>query len=349
MTGQPAIAGRRILAFLGILIFLFSLLGCSSDRKREAEKKETGGKAVQMQEKTSADLPKEIIGKDGAPMVLIPAGEFEMGDHHGVGEAYSGMVHERAESMKQKLETQDTNETPVHTVYLDAFYMDRYEVTNTQYAKFLNEYERHTGRFNTDGEGHKLLADDIGGPPSRCRSHIIYGSIDTYSAIPKYADHPARPVSWYGAMTYARFYGKRLPTEAQWEKAARGGLVGKKYPWGNRLSRDYANYRGTGGRDIWENTAPVGSFAPNRYGLYDMAGNVCEWCSDWYDIGYYAVSSKRNPIGPNSGTQRVLRGGTFEYDPAAYLRVAFRHSNWPEEGGWLFYGFRCAQDLTLGQ
>jgi formylglycine-generating enzyme required for sulfatase activity len=321
-----------------IAIFVLIVFGCGQDKQA----KDAPGEA---------DNVITITGKDGAEMALIPAGEFEMGDHHGVGSEHSGMVHERAKSMKQKGGAQDTNEGPVHTVYLDAFYIDKYEVTNTQYAEFLNEYERHTGRLNTDGEGHKLLDGDIEGPPRKRRGYI-YRSIDLYSVKPKYANHPAMPVSWYGAMAYAQFYDKRLPTEAQWEKAARGGLVGKKYPWGNRLSRDYANYRGTGGKDIWDGwggTAPVGSFAPNGYGLYDMAGNVCEWCADWYDIGYYALSPKRNPTGPNSGTQRVLRGGTYTYDPAAYLRVAFRHSSRPESGGWLFYGFRCVQDVALGQ
>lgn len=340
-SGRNAVWCKTSSLILATMIVTTLFCGCGKDKQKAVGENAN----IIDEEGEQAVLPKTITGKDGAEMALIPAGEFEMGDHHGAGDAYSGMVHGRAKSMKQGPETQDTNERPVHTVYLDAFYMDRYEVTNAQYAKFLNEYERHAGRLNTDGEGHRLLAYDIGSP----QNGRIYRSIDTYSARPEYADHPARRVSWYGAIAYAQFYGKHLPTEAQWEKAARGGLVGKKYPWGNRLSRDYANYRGTGGRDKWKNTAPVGSFAPNGYGLYDIAGNVCEWCSDWYDIGYYAVSPKRNPTGPSSGIQRVLRGGTYEYDPAAYVRAAFRLSDVPESGGWLFYGFRCVQDVAPGQ
>jgi len=242
-------------------------------------------------------------------MVLIPAGEFSMGDHHNAG---------------------DSDEKPVHTVYLDAFYIDVYEVTNAQYARFLNEYGK-----NTDAAGHELL--DIG--DSDC---LIEKVGNTYKPKAGYEDHPVIEVSWYGAAAYAKFHGKRLPTEAEWEKAARGGLVGKKYPWGDNISHDDANYSGTGGRDRWNGTSPVGSFAPNGYGLYDMAGNVWEWCADWYDSGYYARSAEENPKGPSSGTYRVLRGGSWYYDTNG-LRCAYRYGL--NAGATSRYGgFRCAQD-----
>ena len=269
-----------------------------------------------------------VIADDGVPpevpegMVLIPAGEFSMGDHHDVGHS---------------------DEKPVHTVYLDAYYIDAYEVTNAQYATFLNEYGK-----NEDAKGHGLL--DIG--DGDC---LIEKVGDTYQPKAGYEDHPVIEVSWYGAGAYAQFYGKHLPTEAQWEKAARGGLVGKKYPNGDTISHDDANYFGTGGRDIWEEPAPVGSFPPNGYGLYDMAGNVWEWCADEYSSTYYSESPSENPLGPgtpiffvnddstnvNLLSWRVLRGGSWLY--VTYnLRCADRYGYIPS----LTYsdtGFRCAQ------
>jgi sulfatase modifying factor 1 len=237
-----------------------------------------------------ANILKEIISKDGAKMVLIPAGEFQMGDAlDGVGDA-------------------------VHIVYLDAFYMDVYEVTNAQYKKFM------------DATGYKA---------------------PTYWNDTRF-NQPNYPVIclWNDAVAYADWAGKRLPTEAEWEKAARGGLVGKEYSCGDTINHDYANYEGTGGKDLWENTSPVGSFAPNGYGLYDMAGNVWEWCEDWYDRNYYAVSLRSNPIGPSSGKQKVLRGGSWSYIGHGILdlRVARRGRSNPS-GDYNDDGFRCVQDV----
>jgi sulfatase modifying factor 1 len=196
----------------------------------------------------------EIIGKDGVKMALIPAGEFQMGSNDG-----------------------EDNEKPIHTVYLDAFHIDIYEVTNAQYKKFM------------DATGYKAP---------------YYWSYPDYNA----PNNPVVAVRWEDAKAYADWAEKRLPTEAEWEKAARGGLAGKMYPWGNTVTHDNANDDGTGGKDVWEYTSPVGSFAPNGYGLYDMAGNVFEWCADFSDNNYYANSPKSNPTGPASGEYRILRG-----------------------------------------
>ena len=230
------------------------------------------------------------VGRDGAPMVLIPAGEFQMGSNDG-----------------------SDNEKPVHTVYLDAFYMDKYEVTNALYKKFV------------DTTGHRA---------------------PHYWSDPKYnaPNQPVVGVNWHDAVAYAEWAGKRLPTEAEWEKAARGGLSGKKYPWGDLISHDDANYEGTAGRDQWQDTAPVGSFAPNGYGLYDMAGNVFEWCSDWYGSDYYSSSPKNNPKGPSSGEYRVIRDGGW-YDNANGLRVAVRFYS-PQFRTFYGLGFRCAADSS---
>lgn len=241
-----------------------------------------------------------IVGQDGAPMALIPAGEFQMGSNDG-----------------------GNDELHIHTVYLDDFYMDVYEVTNAQYKKF------------TDATGHKVP---------------YYWNNSDYNA----PNQPVVGVSWYDAKDYAEWTGGRLPTEAEWEKAARGRLEGKTYPWGDVFTNDDANYAGyaggTGGKDIWNYTSPVGSFAPNGYGLYDMAGNVWEWCVDWYGADYYMKSPRQNPTGPSSGTRRVLRGGswcyysldgysTFAFSP---LRVASRDYNLPADTD-RRVGFRCVQ------
>ena len=143
---------------------------------------------------------------------------------------------------------------PVHTVELDAFYMDVHEVTVGQFKQFVQESGYGYNRWND-------VANDSPGD-----------------------DYPMVYVNWHDATAYAEWAGKRLPTEAEWEYAARGGLEGKRYPWGddeNNVARDHANYSGTGGTDTWTYNAPVGSFEANGYGLYDVAGNVYEWCQDW--------------------------------------------------------------------
>jgi formylglycine-generating enzyme required for sulfatase activity len=219
------------------------------------------------------------------------------------------------------------DEIPVHTVYVEEFYMDIYEVTNSRYSSFLNEYGK-----NTDTSGNELL--DISSP--YCLIEKV-GSI--YRPKAGYEDHPVVGVSWYGAAAYAEFYDKLLPTEAQWEKAARGGSSGKRYPWGNGISHNDANYDGTGGRDAWRETSPAGSFKANGYELHDMVGNVWEWCADWYDNEYYSVSPRRNPAGPVSGRFRVLRGGSWN-DTPDFLRVAARGGESPSYADSVV-GFRC--------
>ena len=140
--------------------------------------------------------------------------------------------------------------------------------------------------------------------------------------------HPMIWGSWLDAIAYAKWAGKRLPTEKEWEFAARGGLKDKDYPWGDEeiLAREYANYSGTWGKDKWDkSTAPVGSFKPNGYGLFDMAGNVDEWCQDRYDVR-----------GKDSW---VLRGGHWS-NSTSYLRVAYRLNYAPNHGNY-YFGFRC--------
>ena len=152
------------------------------------------------------------------------------------------------------------NALPVHRVELDAFYMDSTEVTNGQYGVFMEQTGHRKPRYWTNSSYNQT-------------------------------NQPVVGVDWNDAVAYAKWAGKRLPTEAEWEYAARGGLVGKRYPGGDEITHDDANYSGTGGKDVWEGwpnggTAPVGSFEANGYGLYDMAGNVYEWCQDWYGESY---------------------------------------------------------------
>ena len=198
----------------------------------------------------------------------------------------------------------EEDERPLHKVYLDAFYIDTAEVTCARYGRFLSE---------------------TGYPP-----HQLWN--------PEY-DRPEDPVvgvSWYDASAFARWAGKRLPTEAEWEKAARGGSDGKRYPWGDEIDKTKANYASFG-------ITPVKSFEPNGYGLYDMAGNVGEWCEDWYSDTYYSMSSGERPRGPQRGERKVVRGGAW-YNEESGLRIANRYKNAPDLGNFNT-GFRCAQSV----
>jgi len=162
--------------------------------------------------------------------------------------------------------------------------------------------------------------------------------------VPNWADdaHPVVEVSWEQASAYCRWAGGRLPTEAEWECAARGGVTGLKYPTGAALGHDDANFDGTGGRDRWEKSSPAGSFAPNGLGLVDVAGNASEWVADWYGERYYAASPAADPTGPTEGTARVVRGGNWASDPGR-LRVSYRHNVDPGDTQ-VTLGFRCARD-----
>ncbi len=219
-------------------------------------------------------------------------------------------------------------EHPVHKVCLDSFYMDRYLVTNAEFAHFLNLFGNQT-------EGGKKWLDNVGPLSSiLCKIQKKNGLF-----VPKrgYENHPVVKVSWYGARAYARWAGKRLPTEAEWERAARGQLVGEKYVFGDVLRPDQANAGG------FRATMPVGSYPPNGYGLYDMVASVWQWCDDWYEAGYYSYSPRKNPRGPESGSEKVLRGGSWFHQNS--WRVAARLSDDPLSKSFCFVtGFRCAKD-----
>jgi formylglycine-generating enzyme required for sulfatase activity len=234
-----------------------------------------------------------MADKDGMVMVYVPVGEFLMG------------------STDSDPMTQD-DEKPQHTVYLDAFWIDRTEVTNAQYKKCVSAGACRASSYANDSQ---FNGDN----------------------------QPVVGMDWNDAQAYCQWAGRQLPTEAQWEKAARGA-DGRIYPWGNQPATcEYAvmdDVSGNGcgkGHTAW----PVGSKPKgvSPYGALDMAGNVWEWVADWYDDKYYANSPSRNPQGPSSGQFRVMRGASLDNDPTC-ARAACRYSRTPVDRGNNF-GFRC--------
>jgi formylglycine-generating enzyme required for sulfatase activity len=227
-------------------------------------------------------------------MVLIPAGEFTMGR--------TKLTRDDNTTMRPRVLLDDR---PAHKVWLDAYSLDAHEVTNVQYAKFVTATSRR--------------------PP-------YHWSAGQY---PQGEENlPVFNVSWDDANAYCAWAGKRLPTEAEWERAARGGKEGLSYPWGDKMEPGKARY------NVEAGPASVGQFPANDFGLFDMAGNVSEWCSDWFDREYYQSSPARNPKGPESGMYKVIRGGAWSDEPAR-TTVFFR--NWVRPTQTTpNIGFRCA-------
>ncbi len=247
------------------------------------------------------------IGGDGAALTLIPAGTFTMG--------YGNSGHE----------------SPQRTIYLDAYRIQHHEVTNARYAAFLN------GRQPTAGELAAWI--DLSRNASLQR---IAATAGQYTVTSGWADHPVLYVSWHGAVAYAGFYGLQLPSEAQWEKAARGSADARMYPWGQFYNRDYVNASGTTVVDIWQGTSPVGSFAGgvSPYGLFDVAGNVWEWCRDGYRYDWYSVMPPNNPVYQDDLAYRVIRGGAWTDRDQEAFRVSNRYNTTPEVRTY-HLGFRC--------
>ena len=236
----------------------------------------------------SGQPAREISGKDGAAALLVPAGKFVMGDDE---------------------------DSPRHDVSLDSFYMDRYEVTASRYAKFLEA----TGQTSRPEYWHELNLASRG-------------------------DRPVIGVNWHEANAYCRWAGRRLPTEAEWEKAARG-TDERTYPWGNQEpSANLANYGKPQTNAYQDGLAPVGRHEAGKspYGINDLAGNVSEWVADWY-VDDLPTEVAWNPTGPASGKGKVIRGGGW-YDPPTRVRSAKRFYASPGNRA-DDTGFRCAQDL----
>jgi formylglycine-generating enzyme required for sulfatase activity len=245
-------------------------------------------------------------GADAGEMVLIPAGSFLMGSEEG-----------------------EMNERPEHSIHLNGYYMDRYPVTNAEYAQFLNACG------NQVEEGVKWLDTDSILSWALCKIKKVD---NRFSPRQGFDHHPVVKVSWFGARAYARWVGKRLPTEAEWEKAARGGFDGKRYVYGDTLRPEQANIKG------YYSSTPVDFYPPNGYGIYMVVAGVWQWCSDWYDPEYYSRSPSKNPQGPETGSLKVLRGGSW-FHPNSW-RVATRGDDFPASWKYCFVtGFRCVKDL----
>jgi sulfatase modifying factor 1 len=283
--------------------------------------------------------------------VVINPGRFSMGDSFDEGYANDG-------------------EVPVHEVRLDKFWIDTTAVTNAMFARFVTEtgYRTEAETYGTSAVFHLAVAaegaDILGAAGAAWWLNVRgadwahpAGRNSHWSEIP---DHPVVQVSHNDALAYCRWAGRRLPTEAEWEFAARGGLDRKRYPWGNDLLAGDGSHlcniwqgefpRSNTQEDGFLTTAPVGSFPPNGYGLYDMSGNVWEWCADWFLPKYYRKSPVENPKGPTIGSGRVMRGGSYLCHDSYCnrYRVAARSSNTPESSSGNC-GFRTAALTAPGE
>ena len=240
-------------------------------------------------------------------LARIPAGDFLMGTADG-----------------------EEDERPVHRVYVSEFFIGRFPVTQEEYARFV----RAAGYPAPAIRGLPLIAS--GGRDGLFKELASpYVWQDTQPPTGR-GSHPVVLVRYDDALAYCQWLSKglnrvvRLPTEAEWEKAARGGVEGQRYPWGNDIDLARCNFLADPLSKRQHGTRPTGTYPPNPYGLCDIAGNVWEWVSDWYTSDYYAGSDVRDPRGPESGNMRLVRGGSWVNDNIAMLRCAYRHEVPPD-------------------
>ncbi len=271
----------------------------------------------------AAEAPK-IVNEGYGDFLLVPAGTFKMGDNFGDGES---------------------RERPVHPVTLDAFYIGKFEVTNADWKKFQGDPGYDDPKIWPGGR-----------PVPREQSPYWKQANNHGGGTPNSDNYPVLGVNWDAAAAYCNWLslktGKkyRLPTEAEWEKAARG-TDQRRFPWGNAIDPSYANYIGSQPLDTGQiagyyDGSKRGDFQTKNgaspYGVMDMGGNVMEWCQDWYSRSYYEVSPKKNPKGPEKGAYRVLRGGSF-FVESQDLRSYARSGAWPSFLAYRMVGFRPAR------
>lgn len=281
----------------------------------------------------AATAAKPADGRHGVEQRRVPAGTFTMGDSSGDRNPGDG-------------------ETPLHEVTLDAFEIDATTVTNADFARFVADtgYRTEAETFGFSAVFHLALeadpADIMGQADGTPWWFGVRGADWAHPGGPLSTtdgrdDHPVTHVSWNDAVAYCAWAGRRLPTEAEWEYAARGGLDGTKYPWGDAEVDDggwraniwQGSFPQTNTQDDgWLTTAPVRTFEPNGYGLWQPVGNVWEWCQDWFDPTYYRHSPAANPAGPGQGGGRILRGGSYlcHISYCNRYRNSARSSNTPD-------------------
>ena len=285
-----------------------------------------------------------------AEMQLLAGGEFLMGTDFSGGFPADG-------------------EGPVRKVRLNSFYIDIYPVRNREFARFVEatnyvtESEQFGWSFVFEGDLPESADRELQAVSGAEWWKKIEGADWRHPEGPRSnvnarADYPVVQVSWNDAAAYARWAGKRLPTEAEWEYAARGGLEQKLYPWGDDLTPDGRHLCNIWqGRFPQENTledgfasvCPVDAFPPNGFGLYSMTGNTWEWCNDWFDARFHEFATRNNPAGPPTGTGRVVKGGSYlcHRSYCNRYRVAARSSNTPDSAT-TNMSFRCVRDVEGG-
>jgi formylglycine-generating enzyme len=281
-------------------------------------------------------------------LIKLPGGEFLMGTNDKVGYPKDG-------------------EGPLRKVNVKPFAMDRYSVTNMQFKEFIEEtgYVTEAEQFGWSFVFHLLVSENV---KKRVKNFVretpwwfvVEGASwkqpeGPDSTIENRMNHPVVHVSWNDAEAYCNWSGKRLPTEAEWEYAARGGMISKRYPWGDEL-----NLNGEHQCNIWQgtfpdkntakdgfiSTAPVDSYSPNGFGLYNVSGNVWEWCVDWFTNKHPKTKVINNPTGPDNGMAKVMKGGSYlcHQSYCNRYRVAARTANTPDSSTGNI-GFRCAAEI----
>ncbi len=294
MENRGVLIGSIIFVFASFILMIVGLVYESYKSKQQRElvaSIKTERQAVAVTTPRDFSIYKTIVGDEGREMVQIPEGPFTMGSSEG-----------------------DPDETPEHQLYLKAYYIDKKEVTQAEYDRFVRMTKRGKPFV-------PVFEDDI--------SKIMKPEL------------PAMGMSWSDAVAYCKWAGKRLPTEAEWEKAGRGESE-RRYPWGDEFGTGHANLDGD--TEGFPYLAPPGSFESGRspYGLHDMTGNVAEWVADTYDEQYYQKSPYRDPTGPEDGQHKVIRGGSWRETPqGARLSKRFQAKMWRTDST---IGIRCARD-----